>query len=219
MFSDSEENYLKAIFHLERFTKEGVSTNAIAEQMQTKASSVTDMLKKLSDKKLVNYIKYQGVTLSKEGRKTAANIIRKHRLWEVFLVEKLDFNWDEVHPIAEELEHIKSTELINRLEKFLGYPKHDPHGDPIPDKNGNFTPLQKLFVSDLKVGESAHIIGVKDSSPAFLQYSEKMKLILGIKITVLEKISFDNSVSIKIDDEKVLNISEHIAQNLYVMKE
>src|SRR5690606_24890582 len=184
-----------------------------------KASSVTDMMKKLASKKLIEYEKYKGVSLSAEGHKTAVMIIRKHRLWETFLHEKLNFNWDEVHPIAEELEHIKSTELINRLEKFLGYPKHDPHGDPIPDKNGNFTPLQKLFVSDLKVGESAHIIGVKDSSPAFLQYSEKMKLILGIKITVLEKISFDNSVSIKIDDEKVLNISEHIAQNLYVMKE
>src|SRR5690554_5916872 len=143
MFSDSEENYLKSIFHLQRLSEDGVSTNAIADRMQTKASSVTDMLKKLADKDLVNYIKYQGVTLTNKGKKTAASIIRKHRLWEVFLVEKLDFNWDEVHEIAEQLEHIQSEKLIKKLDAFLGYPKKDPHGDPIPDADGEIISVKK----------------------------------------------------------------------------
>ena len=137
MFTFSEENYLKAIYHLEIDADKGISTNAIAKKLETKASSVTDMVKKLSEKKVVVYKKYQGVTLTDFGKKTAANVVRKHRLWEVFLVEKLDFSWDEVHDVAEQLEHIKSPKLINQLDSFLGFPTHDPHGDPIPDKEGN----------------------------------------------------------------------------------
>ncbi|GGD94878.1 metal-dependent transcriptional regulator [Planktosalinus lacus] len=215
MFSDSEENYLKAIFHLQRFASDGVSTNAIAEQMHTKASSVTDMLKKLSDKKLVNYVKYQGVTLTNEGKKTAAKIIRKHRLWEVFLVEKLDFSWDEVHEIAEQLEHIESDVLIEKLDKHLDFPKFDPHGDPIPSKDGTFPERDKVLLSEIKVGESGVCVGVKDTSSSFLKFLDKNGVALGKKIKVLEHEEFDDSMRIQIGKES-MTISHMIASNLYL---
>lgn len=215
MYSDSEENYLKAIFHLERFSKEGVSTNAIAEQMQTKASSVTDMLKKLADKKLVNYVKYQGVTLTNQGKKTAASIIRKHRLWEVFLVEKLDFSWDEVHEIAEQLEHIASEKLVDRLDKHLDFPKFDPHGDPIPSKEGTFPERNKVLLSTLKAGESGICVGVKDTSTSFLKFLDKNGIALGITISVLEREEFDGSLEIRVRNEK-MTISQLISSNLYL---
>lgn len=215
MFSFSEENYLKTIFHLERMYPTGVSTNAIAEQMETKASSVTDMIRKLSDKNLVDYRKYQGVKLSKSGKEAAISVIRKHRLWEVFLVQKLDFTWDEVHEIAEQLEHIKSDKLIQRLDKFLNYPKRDPHGDPIPDAEGNFSVLNKVLLADLEKNESGICVGVKDTSPAFLQYLDKNELVLGNEIYVLEKETFDQSMLIKINNRE-LRISHLISENLYI---
>lgn len=215
MFSDSEENYLKAIFHLQRFSREGVSTNAIAEQMHTKASSVTDMLKKLADKKLVNYVKYQGVTLTDMGRKTAAGIIRKHRLWEVFLVEKLDFSWDEVHEIAEQLEHIESDKLVDRLDKHLNFPKFDPHGDPIPSKEGAFPVRDKVLLSELKKGDSGICVGVKDTSSSFLKFLDKNGIALGKKIVVLEREEFDGSLEIKVGNN-TLTISQLISSNLYL---
>jgi len=215
MFSDSEENYLKAIFHLQRFSREGVSTNAIAEQMHTKASSVTDMLKKLADKKLVNYVKYQGVTLTDMGRKTAAGIIRKHRLWEVFLVEKMDFSWDEVHEIAEQLEHIESDKLVDRLDKHLNFPKFDPHGDPIPSKEGAFPVRDKVLLSELKKGDSGICVGVKDTSSSFLKFLDKNGIALGKKIVVLEREEFDGSLEIKVG-HNTLTISQLISSNLYL---
>ena len=201
MFSLSEENYIKAIFHLQKHPQSGVSTNALAEEMQTKASSVTDMIKKLSEKKLVIYKKYQGVYLSETGRETALKIIRKHRLWEVFLVEKLDFSWDEVHEVAEELEHIKSEKLILELDKFLNYPKRDPHGDPIPDAKGNFQVANKTLLSDLSIGEKGTLVGVKDSSSEFLKYLDKNNIALGKSIEILDKEDFDGSMLLKIEDQ------------------
>ncbi len=217
MFTLSEENYLKAIYHLESGSKKGISTNAIAKSLETKASSVTDMIKKLSEKEVVLYIKYQGVTLTEFGRKTAANIVRKHRLWEVFLVEKLNFSWDEVHDVAEQLEHIKSPKLINQLDALLGFPTHDPHGDPIPDKEGNVNTIDKILLSTLHKDESGFCVGVNDSSSEFLRFLDKKKITLGKKITVLEKEDFDDSLSIEIDGEK-LSISKKIANNLYIKK-
>jgi len=215
MFTFSEENYLKAIFHLERKFPAGVSTNALAEEMETKASSVTDMIKKLSEKKLVNYKKYQGCKLSQLGLETAVSVIRKHRLWEFFLVEKLDFTWDEVHEVAEQLEHIKSEKLIRELDRFLGFPKHDPHGDPIPDAEGNFTVLNKVLLSDLKKGESGIFVGVKDSSTTFLQFLDKRNIALGDEIKIIEKEPFDQSVLIKINEQE-LRVSNLISGNLYI---
>ncbi|MDR9457586.1 MAG: metal-dependent transcriptional regulator [Salegentibacter sp.] len=215
MFSFSEENYLKAVFHLERRYKGGVSTNALAEEMETKASSVTDMIRKLSDKQLVIYKKYQGVKLSEKGRATAIEVIRKHRLWEFFLVEKLNFNWDEVHDVAEQLEHIKSEKLTRELDKFLGFPKRDPHGDPIPDAEGNFSVSNKLLLSELDKGQTGICVGVKDTSADFLRYLDKNKIALGKTVEVKDIEDFDNSMLIIIDGEE-LRISQAISGNLFI---
>lgn len=217
MMTHSEENYLKAIYHLTVQLEAEVPTNAIAEMMETKASSVTDMLKKLADKALINYIKYQGVSLTEKGRHAAKMIVRKHRLWEVFLVEKLSFTWDEVHDIAEQLEHIKSEQLINKLDDFLGNPTEDPHGDPIPDAQGKITKTEKLLLSELAESETAICVGVKDSSSDFLQYLNKQKIALGAVIKVLGRENFDASLHLIINDTP-LTVSSKIAGNLYVKR-
>ena len=211
----SEENYLKSIYHLTVVSNSGVSTNAIAEVMETKASSVTDMLKKLAEKDLVHYKKYQGVSLTEKGKLEAKMIVRKHRLWEVFLVEKLDFSWDEVHDIAEQLEHIKSEKLINKLDDFLGNPTEDPHGDPIPNAQGLLPKIEKQLLSDLAESQKGICVGVKDTSSEFLKYLDKQQIALGSTIEIISKETFDLSLRIKVDD-KPLNISNKIASNLYV---
>lgn len=217
MHSFTEENYLKAIYHLSDQSNSGVSTNAIAEVTNTKAASVTDMLKKLADKKLINYIKYQGVTLTEVGLKAALNIIRKHRLWEVFLVEKLGFKWDEVHDIAEELEHINSAVLIERLDDFLGNPAADPHGDPIPDRTGNFLHKKLVKVSEMKQGQAGTISGVNEHSSVFLKHLEKLGLMLGTKIIIAELVEFDGSISLAVDKKKEITISREVAKNILVI--
>ncbi|MGQ3086289.1 metal-dependent transcriptional regulator, partial [Flavobacterium sp.] len=178
----SEENYLKVIYHLSTTSGKGISTNAIANVMESKPSSVTDMVQKLADKELVNYKKYQGVELTDKGRFTALMIVRKHRLWEVFLVEKLNFSWDEVHDVAEQLEHIKSEKLTDKLDEFLDFPTEDPHGDPIPDRNGKIAKVDKKLLSEMVVGKKVICVGVKDSSPPFLQYLDKQQIALGSSI-------------------------------------
>ena len=217
MLSFTEGNHLKAIFHLSSDGNKDVSTNAIADSLKTKAPSVTDMLKKLFEKKLVSYKKYQGSFLTADGRKTALNIIRKHRLWEVFLVNKLNFNWDEVHDIAEQLEHIKSEKLINELDKFLDYPAKDPHGDPVPNPAGFIKYTTKLVLSDLAIGETGKFVGIKDSSSTFLKLLDKRKISLGSNIKVLHQEDFDQSIYIGLDETN-LTISVKSANNIYVTK-
>lgn len=211
----SEENYLKVIYHLSNLSPKGVNTNAIAAMLDTKASSVTDMLKKLSEKDWINYQKYQGVSLTDKGKLNAKIIVRKHRLWEVFLVEKLGFAWDEVHEVAEELEHIKSEKLINQLDQYLNFPSFDPHGDPIPNAKGEIIKIEKQLVSEIQVGRTITCVGVKDTSVDFLQYLNKQNISLGTKIKVLEKEPFDGTLKIEINNS-VLVISDKIATNLYV---
>ena len=211
----SEENYLKTIYHLTTILDSEVSTNAIAEKMETKASSVTDMLKKLADKNLVHYKKYQGVSLTNSGKLSAKMIVRKHRLWEVFLVEKLAFSWDEVHDIAEQLEHIKSEKLIAKLDDFLGNPTEDPHGDPIPNADGQIVSVEKQLLSEFQVGQCGICVGVKDTSSEFLKYLDKQEIALGSKIEILSKEIFDLSLKIKVDI-KELTISNKIASNLFI---
>lgn len=213
--SYTEENYLKAIYHLYNQLNQTVSTNAISDSLNTKAASVTDMLKKLSEKGLINYAKYQGVTLTDLGKEKAIYIVRKHRLWEVFLVEKLHFKWDEVHEIAEELEHINSEMLVNRLDKFLEFPKTDPHGDPIPDKNGVLKSQVLTPVSKLKSGENGIISGVKEHSKDFLKYLEKAGLLLGERLKVIDIIDFDGSIVIEINNHEQM-ISKEVAKNLLI---
>lgn len=219
MNSFTEENYLKAIFKLSASRKEGVSTNAIAEEINTRASSVTDMLKKLSEKKLVKYKKYQGVSLTPKGREIAVSIVRKHRLWEVFLVEKLNFKWDEVHDLAEELEHIQSEKLTERLDSFLEFPQYDPHGDPIPDKEGNLHHHKDETLADLKPNEKGVIVGVKEHSKSYLNYLEKLSLVLGAEIKIKEIITFDQSMLIIINNKEEVSISNQASKNLYIKKQ
>jgi len=214
----AEENYIKTIFHLGGNDSQLISTNAIAAEMETKPSSVTDMAKKLADKKLLNYVRYQGVSLTTLGIKTALSIIRRHRLWEVFLVKKLDFTWDEVHEVAEQLEHIKSEKLIDKIDELLDFPKYDPHGDPIPSKSGEFLERDKQLLSELNIGAHGICVGVKDTSAAFLKFLDKNHIALGNEISVLEKEAFDDSLLIKISNRE-LQISNQIATNLYVKVE
>lgn len=214
--TQSEENYLKAIFTLSQDGKKSISTNDLAEKMTTKASSVTDMLKKLTDKELLEYKKYQGCELTKLGNTHALAIIRKHRLWETFLVDKLNFGWDEVHEIAEQLEHIHSTELTNRLDEFLGFPKVDPHGEPIPGKDGRIEAISnRILLFEAGIGIKAIIMGVEDDQAEFLQYLNKIGLHLGTQIEVLDKLSFDGSISVKMNETQV-QFSSTIAKQIWI---
>lgn len=214
-YTFTEENYLKAIYHLSQNSSKGVSTNAIAKRLDTKAGTVTDMLKKLGEKKLLEYQKYHGARLTTEGSKIAIGIVRKHRLWEVFMVDKLAFGWDEVHEVAEQLEHIQSPMLTNRLEEFLGFPQFDPHGDPIPDKNGKLPERSNRTLDECSIGEDVRIDGVKDTSREFLQYLEKLQLKPGNTISVSDIESFDRSMTILLRDQKI-SLSALACKNIYV---
>ena len=211
----SEENYIKVIYHLSHVSPKGVNTNAIAGMLDTKASSVTDMLKKLSEKEVVSYQKYQGVTLTQKGMISAKMIVRKHRLWEVFLVDKLHFSWDEVHDIAEELEHIKSEKLIDKLDAFLDFPSIDPHGDPIPNAKGEIIKIDKKLLSEAKTNVDYMCVGVKNSSVEFLQYLDKQSISLGSTIRVISKEDFDASLTINLNSKNI-SISNKIAENLFI---
>ncbi|NQX83040.1 MAG: metal-dependent transcriptional regulator [Flavobacteriaceae bacterium] len=215
--TNTEENYLKAIFHIQCYTGSDVNTNSLAAKMDTKASSTTDMIKKLANKNLVTYKKYQGVSLTDQGKSIAVDIIRKHRLWEVFLVDKLSFNWDDVHEIAEQLEHIVSGQLVDKLDSYLGFPSHDPHGDPIPSKNGDLVLHKKIMLSDLLIGESCVVVGVKDSSSSLLKYLDKNLVKLGSVIQIIDIEDFDQSVLVAIDEVEK-NLSKEICKNLFVEK-
>lgn len=217
MNSFTEENYIKAIYKLIEKSGMTVSTNAISEKMNTKAASVTDMLKKLYAKQLINYQKYKGVTLTRKGEKLALTIIRKHRLWEMFLVEKLDFKWDEVHDVAEQLEHVKSDKLIEQIDKFLNYPKSDPHGDPIPDAKGNLNLTKSQLLSEIKKNDNCIMTGVVDHSPAFLQHLDRLGLTLGNEIKITKIIEFDHSLEITINNKNNLFISNDVAKNILVL--
>lgn len=214
-YSASRENYLKAIFHLQE--EEGtVSTTQLAASLHTKPASVTDMLKKLKTQKLLQYEKYKGFRLSVEGRKVALQIIRKHRLWEYFLVHKLDFGWDEVHEIAEELEHISSKKLIDRLDAFLDFPKTDPHGDPIPDSQGKITTTRQVDLLHLPSHIQAEVSAIGDQSGEMLELLNHRNIQLGSKLEVKKKFAFDNSVEVKLKNHPPMTVSEHVAKNIFV---
>ena len=208
---------MKGIFHLSGKECAKVSTNALADKLETKASSITDMLKKLGDKKLVSYEKYKGCKLTKKGERIAIQIIRKHRLWETFLVNKLNFGWDEVHEVAEQLEHIQSLKLINGIDQILNYPKVDPHGDPIPDKDGNIDYNEsKIQLSEAAIEATVEVVRVNEDSFSLLQYLDQINLKLGSKIKVLERVAFDKSISVLIDNKLTTSLSEKVAENISV---
>lgn len=216
MHSFTEENYLKTIYYLEARQAGEVTTNALAEMTATKAASVTDMLRKLADKQLIHYRKYQGVRLTEEGMRLALKIIRRHRLWEVFLVEKLGFGWDQVHDMAEELEHVRSDELVERLDQFLAHPQFDPHGDPIPTPTGSMPPMVYQKLSDIPTGSEVCIMGVLEHSPEFLQHLARTGLLLGCSLTLREINAFDKSILVQIHPETALFVSHDVAKNLLV---
>lgn len=216
MLSLAEEDYLKCIYHLSHQEEQKITTNAIAERLQTRPASVTDMLKKLANKSLVEYEKYHGVHLSESGEKAAVLIIRKHRLWETFLVNKLKLSWDQVHDIAEQLEHIQSPLLVESLEEFLGFPKVDPHGDPIPDADGNINLAAKMTIAEMTAGQKGVLVNVNDNSSEFLRYLERLGITLGVQITLEEIVPFDGSAQIRLDDQAPIFISKVVAENLYI---
>jgi DtxR family transcriptional regulator, Mn-dependent transcriptional regulator len=216
-FTTSEENYLKAIFHLQE--KEGtVTTNALAEKLQTKPASVTDMMKKLSSKKLLNYKPYYGFSLSAEGKKIALFIVRRHRLWEYFLSEKLKFDWNEVHLLAEELEHVSSKQLIDRLDEYLGFPQFDPHGDPIPDNKGKIKSVDKVSLFELPFHQPAEVRQVTNQSKEMLEILEHKHIGIGTRLEVKKHFHFDHSIELKIKSTTV-TISEQLAKNIFVTYE
>lgn len=212
-YSTSEENYIKAIFHLQRGGK--VTTNELAAELQTKPASVTDMLKKLSIKKLVHYKAYHGFTLTNDGRKVALLIIRRHRLWEFFLAEKLKFSWDEVHAVAEDLEHVSSKKLIDKLDEYLGFPRFDPHGDPIPDANGKIETSKQVCLTELPLNKTAVVCYVSDQSKEMLELLGHKKIAIGTRLEVKRKFNFDNSLEIKIRQQSPINISEQLSKNIF----
>lgn len=214
--SFTEENYLKAIYHLSEEGLDSVNTNALAESMSTTPASANDMVKKLAQKNLIGYKKYKGATLLPKGKKAALNIIRKHRLWEVFLVEKLAFKWDEVHEVAEQLEHIKSAKLIKSLDKFLGYPTIDPHGDPIPDENGIMKAIKRACIAEVKIGSKGIIVAVNHDDSLLLKHLDSLGIKLGSRIHLVNRMDFDQSVSISIDDGAEQFISKAVAENLMI---
>lgn len=216
MQSFTEENYLKTIYTIASKQQEEVSTNALAEMTATKAASVTDMLRKLADKELIHYKKYQGVRLTEEGERLALQIIRRHRLWEVFLVEKLGFGWDEVHAMAEDLEHIRSEELVSRLDNYLGNPRFDPHGDPIPTPAGQMPEMGYRKLSDVVTGEEVCLMAVLEHSTEFLQHLNHSNLTLGSLVTVSEINGFDKSVLVQIGLDRTVFVSHEVAKNLLV---
>lgn len=214
-FSIAEENYIKAIWRLQQ-NDNNVTTNELSAELQTKPASVTDMLKRLKEKKMLNYEPYYGVQLNAEGKKLALNIIRRHRLWEYFLVDKLKFSWDEVHEIAEELEHVSSNELIKRLDDFLGNPKADPHGDPIPDSNGKIEVTNQISLNNLKENQQAVVTGVGDQNSSLLEMLNMKKINIGTKLEIKQRFLFDQSLEIKIRNQSVITISEQLAKNIFV---
>lgn len=218
MLTTSEERYLKAIYKIAQKKGNPVSTNDLAEELSTSAASVTDMIKKLFEKKLVDYQRYQGSLLTQEGGRVATILVRKHRLWESFLVDKLGFGWGEVHELAEQLEHIQSDQLIDRLEEFLDFPRFDPHGDPIPDRSGRFTLRTQQPLFSLCMGEVAEVVGVAIHDSQFLGFLGEMRIEIGTRFEVLEKFDYDGSMRIQIDDHQPTLISPIIAKNIYVKK-
>jgi len=217
MLTITEENYLKALLHLSasEMSPSGVGTNQLAAQLNVRPATVNNMVKRLKDKELVDYEKYGKIFLTTSGKKLAIQVIRKHRLWETFLFTKLDFTWDEVHEVAEQLEHVQSEKLIEKLDKFLDYPQFDPHGDEIPSKNGTFKMEFKKTLADSVPGDVCEVISVKDNNTDFLQYVGSLGIGINSKVEVINRLNFDGTLSLQIENNKV-SVSQKIAENIYI---
>jgi DtxR family Mn-dependent transcriptional regulator len=210
----STEDYIKAIYKLER-GGERVTTSAISNRLRIADASVTDMVQKLAARRFVRYERYKGVCLTPKGKKFALTIVRRHRLWEKFLTAYLGYSWDQVHEEAERLEHATSDELARRLDRFLGYPAADPHGDPIPTVNGELKPAVSTALADCQEGDSVRIARVSDNDATFLQHISRLGLRLKAKVTIKEKADFDGSMLVKVGSKERF-ISVQAAQAIYV---
>tara|TARA_R110002096_G_scaffold21043_7_gene68722 strand:+ start:76039 stop:76695 length:657 start_codon:yes stop_codon:yes gene_type:complete len=213
MTSLIEENYLKALFHLS--SKKGeVTVKDLSQELDIKMPTVTSMMKKFSQKGLVKYKSYKPLKLTEKGSRAAGLVIRKHRLTEMFLVEKMNFGWEEVHEIAEQIEHVKAPIFFERMDKMLGHPKFDPHGSPIPDKDGSLELKQYFKLSDAKAGDKFELQAVTNSENEFLNYLNNKNLHLGLRIDILEIEEFDGSISIGFGEKKVEVLSKKVSQRL-----
>ncbi|MEM9389173.1 MAG: metal-dependent transcriptional regulator [Bacteroidota bacterium] len=216
MITNTEENYLKAIYSLNMDRNSGeLGTNELASHLGISPATVSSMLKKLKEKEFIHYEKYGTISLFEKGEKEACAVIRKHRLWETFLVEKMEFTWDEIHEVAEQLEHIKSKKLVDQLDKLLGYPEYDPHGDPIPNANGVINGMHKTTLSQESTGKSLKVVGVKNDSPAFLKHITQLGLIINSKVMIKALHEFDGSLDVEIDGKSQM-VSQKVAENVYV---
>lgn len=217
MLTITEENYLKALLHLSSSDQDhiGVGINQLAERLNVRPATVNNMVKRLRDKDLVEYERYGKINLTQQGRELGVQIIRKHRLWETFLFTKLDFSWDEVHEVAEQLEHIQSEKLIEKLDKFLEYPRFDPHGDEIPSKNGAYQIKEKKTLADCLPGTSCKVISVKDNDTDFLQHVDSLGIGINSDVEILSRFSFDGTLSLKVNNENV-SVSRKVAENIYI---
>ena len=218
MLSHTEENYLKALFHItsQDAGKEEAGTNELATHLNVKPATANDMLKKLKEKKLISYEKYGKISLTSPGKKMALDVLRKHRLWETFLYEKLDFTWDEVHEIAEQLEHIQSAKLIEKLDQYLGFPEYDPHGDVIPNAKGELKLEPRKKLAEIKVGRVCRMVAVKDNTAPFLKYVVKLGLGISSKIKVIGRQEYDAMMEIEVGNQKH-SVSQKFAENIFVV--
>jgi len=217
-YSVSEENYIKAIFHLQEEV-ERVNTVQLAQAMKTKPASITDMLKKLKAKKILDYQPYYGFKLTAEGNKIALGIIRRHRIWEYFLAEKLKFNLHEIHELAEVLEHVSSKKLIDKLDAYLGLPKFDPHGDPIPDFEGKITLDNHISLAAMEENTMGRVCRIGNASEKIMELISHQQIKIGSQIIVEKKFEFDESLEITIDRKHKANISQQLAKNIFISYE
>jgi DtxR family Mn-dependent transcriptional regulator len=213
LLTSTEENYLKAVFAL---AQPRIGTNALADRVQTKASSATDMIQRLAEKGLVEYERYRGVGLTPSGRVAAAAVIRRHRLWEVFLAEKLGFGWHEVHDLAEELEHVQSPELIRRLDAFLDTPSYDPHGDPIPRADGTWPTAAGIRLDQVPVGQHFSVAGAADRTDELLDYLHRVGMVPGTEWTLSEIVPFDGTRTVQTRSGRTLDLSALAARHVLV---
>jgi len=218
MLSYTEENYLKAILHISSRIedKKEAGTNELAQHLAVKPATVNNMLKKLKEKKLIHNERYGKIRLSVKGKSVALQVVRKHRLWETFLFEKLSFSWDEVHAVAEQLEHIQSEKLIERLDQFLGFPLFDPHGDPIPRKNGQIPEVSAVLLKEVALGKTVRVVAVRETQPGFLQYLEQLNIRIGTRLKVVGRVEFDESIQLKVGRMGVISVSKRFAENVLV---
>jgi DtxR family Mn-dependent transcriptional regulator len=216
MSTISKENYLKAIYNYKNSEGETATTSNLAKDLEVSNAAISDMAKKLSDSGLITYEKYKGMELTSKGERIALNVIRRHRLWELFLMKVLELNWSDIHDEAERLEHHTSESLIDKIDEYLNYPEFDPHGHPIPKKNGMFPKSPKIILlSNAELNRNYIFVRVNDRKSELISFLTNLGITLNTNLTVLEKFNFDESIVVRINDRKI-SLSKKVSENMYV---